>query len=478
MTKTFTITFGDVAENHAGMEKIGEEAKSGFSYDDLTKFKTFFDDRKIETELYHLNDLLKSNSKLDKKEIDKVEDAYVLVARKALVSLLDNDPESVNAFYDEQDELEKDTKAKMRGRVVNKQARHNLCFADFSQEADFEEGKGTIVNFLDVPYLCMLRLSILELTGLELFAEGNYYYDISKCGIGYHGDGERKIVIGIRVGDDMPLHYRWYHRSEVVSPTIKLMLGQGDVYFMSDKATGNDWKKSSKYTLRHAAGSKKFLDEKNDLNISSSSSSKIKENKEEDECIEVKVIENVPGLFYVPDILDEEESKYVTDFLNEKGVWKSVTDSDDSRKVQHYGYKYDYKTRNIFEKIEEIPNELKGLRVKLRMILNLLEIESGKFNQCIVNKYEQGQGIGAHIDVKQYGPVIGCFTLGNGAIMRFKNKEGGRVDFYVQPNSLYIMSGDARYKWTHEMPATKTDLLDGKKVKRGERISVTFRHVS
>jgi hypothetical protein len=267
MTKTFTITFGDVAENHAGMEKIGREATHGFSHDNLLKFQHFFNENGIQTELYHLNDLLRQNPALDEKQIDDIEDAYVLVARKGLVTLLDNDPESVQAFYEEQDVLEKDTKAKMRGRVVNKQARHNLCFADFSQEADFDQGKGTIIEFSQLPYLCMVRLSLLELTGLELFAEGNYYYDISKCGIGYHGDSERKIVVGIRVGDNMPLHYRWYHKFEVVSPTIKLMLGEGDVYFMSDKATGNDWKKSSKYTLRHSAGSKTYLDEKNDMRV-------------------------------------------------------------------------------------------------------------------------------------------------------------------------------------------------------------------
>lgn len=260
MTKTFTITFGDVAENHAGMEKIGMEANGGFSHDNLLKFQKFFNENGIETELYHLNDLLHNNE--DEKDN---EDAYLLIARKGLQCLLDNDPESVDAFYEEQDHLEKDTKAKMRGRVVNKQARHNLCFADFSQEADFERGKGTIVDFSTLPYLSMVRFSLKNLTGFELFAEGNYYYDISKCGIGYHGDGERRIVVGIRVGENMPLHFRWYHKFNVVSPTMKLMLGQGDVYFMSDKTTGNDWKKSSKYTLRHSAGSKAFLDEKNDI---------------------------------------------------------------------------------------------------------------------------------------------------------------------------------------------------------------------
>ena len=28
-----------------------------------------------------------------------------------------------------------------------------------------------------------------------LVAEANYYYDLEKCGIGYHGDAERRIVV-------------------------------------------------------------------------------------------------------------------------------------------------------------------------------------------------------------------------------------------------------------------------------------------
>jgi hypothetical protein len=41
---TFTITFGEVAENHARMQQIGELANSGISIDELklaqTKFKS------------------------------------------------------------------------------------------------------------------------------------------------------------------------------------------------------------------------------------------------------------------------------------------------------------------------------------------------------------------------------------------------------------------------------------------------------
>jgi hypothetical protein len=39
----------------------------------------------------------------------------------------------------------------MRGKVVNKHARHNVCFDDKSQEANYEAGEGTIIAWEDVP---------------------------------------------------------------------------------------------------------------------------------------------------------------------------------------------------------------------------------------------------------------------------------------------------------------------------------------
>jgi len=40
---------------------------------------------------------------------------------------------------------------------------------------------------------------------------------------------------------------------------ISIPLKSGDIYIMSEKATGNDWKKTTIATLRHATGCKKFV---------------------------------------------------------------------------------------------------------------------------------------------------------------------------------------------------------------------------
>ena len=38
----------------------------------------------------------------------------------------------------------------------------------------------------------------------QLSAELNVYYDVAKCGIGFHGDAERYITIGLRIGVQIP----------------------------------------------------------------------------------------------------------------------------------------------------------------------------------------------------------------------------------------------------------------------------------
>ncbi len=196
---------------------------------------------------------------------------------------------------------------------------------------------------------------------------------------------------------------------------------------------------------------------------------------EEYDTIDVEELK-IPGLYYVND-LKEDNMKNITEELD-KLNWVKLSNSQNSRMVQHYGYKYDYKTYNINVKCEPMPGFLNLLKLLLTDICIQLNIINNdyEFNQCIVNNYLPGQGISKHIDVKKYGDVIGCFTLGSGATMTFKNKSE-EEDLYVNPNSLYIMSGDSRYVWSHEMAQKKYDIVDNIKINRERRISVTFRNV-
>jgi alkylated DNA repair protein alkB family protein 8 len=51
------------------------------------------------------------------------------------------------------------------------------------------------------------------------------------------------------------------------------------------------------------------------------------------------------------------------------------------------------------------------------------------------------------------------------------------VPVYLPRRSVVILQDDARYKWTHEIPSRKTDVIDGKRVPREKRVSLTYRSV-
>jgi hypothetical protein len=253
--QAITLTFGDRAENHRGMQIIGEGAVSGFSLRDLERTKEYFEREKgVEgcriVKLHEIAEMVK------KDEVISLPEAYLLIVPRGGCHLVD-----YNKLCEEMLSVEWDEKAFMYGRVVNKKARHNLCFDESSQRPDYENGLGTIVSFNEVPELGKLKrdlVSIVPNAG-ELKVEGNYYYDVNKCGIGYHGDSERKKVIGMRLGEMYPLCYQWFEWGKPISKRVQFSLGQGDLYMMSEKAVGSDWKTKRVPTLRHAAGCADFI---------------------------------------------------------------------------------------------------------------------------------------------------------------------------------------------------------------------------
>ena len=161
---------------------------------------------------------------------------------------------------------------KVRGKRMNKRARTNLCFvADREQEPAVFEGKGSIYDLKKMECLNngveMLKKQIaaglIEIgskTKVEInVVEGNRYYNLKNTGIGFHGDTERVVVICISIGcDNYPMRWQWFKDGMPVGSPIDISLNCGDVYVMSEKAVGADWKKKSKYTLRHSAGAKKY----------------------------------------------------------------------------------------------------------------------------------------------------------------------------------------------------------------------------
>ena len=62
------------------------------------------------------------------------------------------------------------------------------------------------------------------------------------------------ICIGMSNGKCEPLHFQWFHKGKPVGKRAIIELDDRDLYVMSEKAAGTDWKKKNVPTLRHATG--------------------------------------------------------------------------------------------------------------------------------------------------------------------------------------------------------------------------------
>ena len=258
--ETISLTFGDCGENHVGMEKVGALVNkgSGFSIDDLSYYKSILEGIGCECIIYNLKDNLVG---MDDEDLLAIEDAYVLVVKDGLKNILAINKSTLNDLYSEMNSFEWDRKYfdTRRQKVLNKHARANVCFGTNSIEPDYENKKGRVVGYDSVHALKFVKESLSTMLGEKcdnLICEGNRYFDLKKCGIGYHGDAERRKVVAFRLGESMNLHFNWFQHSSSKGETLKLTLNNGDMYMMSEKAVGHDWKKTKEgiYTLRHSAG--------------------------------------------------------------------------------------------------------------------------------------------------------------------------------------------------------------------------------
>jgi alkylated DNA repair dioxygenase AlkB len=182
--------------------------------------------------------------------------------------------------------------------------------------------------------------------------------------------------------------------------------------------------------------------------------------------------DSVPGLTYLPDYVGADDAERLLAEIDRQ-PWLS----DLQRRVQHYGYRYDYKARKADASLYlgPLPDWAAALARRLH--------REGWFDrlpdQLIVNEYQPGQGISKHVDcVPCFDATVASLSLGSGCILEMANARArAKVPLYLEPRSLVVLRKDARYRWTHAVPARKKDVIDGKERPRGRRVSLTFRKV-
>lgn len=178
----------------------------------------------------------------------------------------------------------------------------------------------------------------------------------------------------------------------------------------------------------------------------------------------------IDGLTYLANYLNNQQQAELWQIIYQQ-PWLS----DLKRRTQHYGYKYDYKARKVdFSMyLGALPNWVQNLASRLYQEGFLYHIP----DQAIINEYEAGQGISKHIDCRDcFTDGIASISLGSPCTIDFtRPRINGNKSIWLTPGSLLVIKGEARYKWAHAIAARKSDLVNGARVSRSLRVSITFR---
>lgn len=177
-----------------------------------------------------------------------------------------------------------------------------------------------------------------------------------------------------------------------------------------------------------------------------------------------------PGLELIEDFISPSQELELVEVID-SSEWSTAL----KRRVQHYGWRYDYKARGVASRdyLGPLPSWAEDLAQKL--------FDRGLFpevpDQVIVNNYDGPQGISKHIDCPECfrGPVVTVSLLETWDMI-FTRKVAGETLKFVQPlprRSVALLSGEARSRWLHEIPERQKE----HKKARVRRISVTFRKV-
>ena len=181
------------------------------------------------------------------------------------------------------------------------------------------------------------------------------------------------------------------------------------------------------------------------------------------------------GFIYRPAFISQAEE---TELL--AAIDAAEWSTDLSRRVQHYGWRYDYTKRRIDNsmRIGALPTWAQELAQKL---VNE-ELMKDLPDQVIVNEYRGKQGIAPHIDEPNSftGQVATISLLETWAMVFRRRGTKEKIEKPLERRSIAVFTGEARYKWTHEIPKRANERLldrDGKRrwVPRVRRISLTFR---
>jgi len=198
---------------------------------------------------------------------------------------------------------------------------------------------------------------------------------------------------------------------------------------------------------------------------------------------EIKSGNYVPGLYLVEDFLTEEEERRVAQTIKKRrNQYFDRTQQQNKRRSGQFGWRLNYRTMELYRAkgiFKDIPADISWIRDKLHDTMEKLLLKNCKnFDQLILNEYYPTQAISRHIDRTHcFGPVVCGLSLFSPCVIIFSHKDSGEArPVLLPPRSMYVMSGQCRYKWFHEITKDAKQNFYDTVIQRGYRCSMTFRH--
>ena len=178
-------------------------------------------------------------------------------------------------------------------------------------------------------------------------------------------------------------------------------------------------------------------------------------------------LERLPhGFVYRPEfITPNEEAALLAEIARlplREAKYKTYTAK---RRILSYGASYDFSTNELTPE-GPIPPFLFPL---LDHIAQWTAVPASCFSQALIAEYRIGTQLGWHRDVPDFEVIAGV-SLGGECRMRLRpypptsGKAAKSLAVTLEGRSAYSMRGEARWRWQHSIPPTKTT-----------RYSITFR---
>ena len=187
-------------------------------------------------------------------------------------------------------------------------------------------------------------------------------------------------------------------------------------------------------------------------------------------------ISQIRGLYYFCGFLDERAQRLLIQCIDaETGQWRS----DFERRVQQYGWRYDYRTRTLTPDMDlgPLPNWVAKVGRRLYSETNLFDRIP---DQAIVNEYWPGQGIALHADRGCFGGTVAMVSLGDDWEMRLRPVRGVAQEdrrIMLARGSVLVLTADSRWGWMHGIDRRRSERSGSGKRQRRRRLSLTFRTV-